>query len=45
MTVARIGVDAISTDREPAAGFDLAAGCLEVVCAAYQGAYEGRNGA
>jgi hypothetical protein len=45
MTVARIGVVAISTDREPLAGLDLAANCLEVVCTAYQGAYEGRNGA
>jgi len=45
MTVARIGVDAISTDRKPLAGFDLAADCIEVVCTAYQGAYEGRNSA
>lgn len=45
MTAARIGVDASSTGRHPLAGFDLAADCLEVVCTASQGAYEGRNGA
>jgi predicted dehydrogenase len=36
-------VEAIATDRDPLAGIDLAADCIEVIYAAYLSAAEGRR--
>jgi len=36
-------VEAIGRDREPLAGIDLAADCIEVIYAAYLSAAEGRR--